>query len=101
MQKNIKQPKISKKKTKTQTSYIQKRSESTNIGRDSLDASPQTWDQSKSYQQRMQAADYLNSPHPQKYDFFASSKYTISSTTGSNLKCCFCQLQVGQIGTKV
>ena len=43
MQENIKQPKITKKKN---NNYVQERSESTNIGRDSLDVSPQTQDQS-------------------------------------------------------
>ena len=45
MQENIKQSKITQKKKKNEK-YIQERSESTNISRDSLVVSPQTQDQS-------------------------------------------------------
>ena len=46
MQENIKQSKITTKKKKKNEKYIQEKSESTNIRRDSLVVSPQTQDQS-------------------------------------------------------
>ena len=82
MQKNISSQRLPKKKKKTTIYKKEANLQTSGQIHQVWDPKPKT-NQTRC-QQRRQAADHLSSPHPQKRDYDAPSKDTMSNTMKSN-----------------